>query len=442
MNRRQSVIKAEMNRLKKGLLNLLNRQKNEGDRQHLSTIMLEKAKYNTNRIHPKSHDNVLKTILDSKEFPDLPFLQNGVNAQVNADAQIDANKNDQIDVESPPISVNFTESDANAQTNQSNRHQSNQIHAESNEFPSNERTLVDGEYIKRLSDLDQCNRYTNQMNGMNNESVQLGERFQVMCILGSGGCGEVYHALDTSTGKQVIIKSTLPKANDWAATYSSQRNAKMCTAPIDNEIKILQILKQFNACEHLFLPCYVDEFTDLDQTRYLITEAFIDDSTGLPAQDLQKHLRNPQFNQFNDRLLVYLAILKAVKYLNGIGIKHKDLKPANSLVNSTYDKIQIIDFGVACYKLNPCIRGFTTPFQPPGYDQVNHPKYEDIDDLYSLIVIMKKMFVNVNSDVTSFGTNRQYHLAPTADSLSTFSQLLLRNCEGSQSCNNQIDLAL
>lgn len=373
-------VKEEIHKLKKGLLKIIRQEKDDRDKQELSKNILEQA-YNINRIHDESYSNVLAGVLKSKEFPDLPFLENGLKAQD----------------ESPDSPTLF----------------------DMNEYIQNRGP------IKNITQLDECNQTQTQMNN----SVELRERFRVMCILGAGGCGQVYHALDITTGKQVIIKSNL--SNGQCNTIST----------IHNEIQILQTLKRLNACDYLFVPCYIDEFTDSDETQYLITEAFIDGKTNLPAQDLKQHLKK-SLDQFNvyDRLKVYLTILQVAKYLNDIGIKHKDLKPANILVNSTFDKIQIIDFGVACYvNLAPCKKGFTKYYQPDGYHQ---PKFEDIDDLYSLVVILGDMF----KPKRKFSTNNTpaidfaRYLTPTFDSISTFAKLLLQDCRKSQSCNNKIDL--
>jgi serine/threonine protein kinase len=198
------------------------------------------------------------------------------------------------------------------------------------------------------------------------------------------------------------------------------------------------------------VPCFVDFFTDVDKQTYLITEAFIDENTHLPAKDLKYVLKHNTESTFplRDRLNVYLLILKTVKYFNEIGIKHKDLKPENILVNSNFDKIQIIDFGVACYKRDKsCFLGFTTRYQPAGYQQPKHTTYNQISDLYSLIVILGDLLYAKKYDITLLEIEHisllqfaQKMTQTPADltSLLTFYKLLLSNCDGSQFCNNTI----
>lgn len=430
-----------MNRIKKYLIKLL-----EKESPSISKNILHSAGYNTNRIDDKSSYNVLKGIIQSKDFPDLPFLM--VNNEPVPNEQqstsvlpIPIHTNELNTKDSTLVNSNLkVDSNLNVDNNVNNnkrlRSPSN-VSAWSRAQPNTPRNSINDEM--NMENLTSCNNYQLETS----PAVDLKEQFKVMCILGKGGCGQVYYALDTVANKHVIIKSNNNKFG-FCQNMSS---------PIDNEIAILNKLRENDErCHHTFVPCLVDFFTDVDKQTYLITEAFIDEKTNLPAKDLKYVLKHNGESTFplRDRLNVYLLILKTVEYLTEIGIKHKDLKPENILVNSNYDKIQIIDFGVACYEGDTwCFRGFTAKYQPAGYQQPKHTTYNQIGDLYSLIVIFGDLLYAKKYDITLLEiehisllqfAERLTRTRPDLTSLLMFYKLLLSNCDGSQFCNNKITI--
>lgn len=187
--------------------------------------------------------------------------------------------------------------------------------------------------------------------------------YKVEKILGVGGQGCVYLAFDTSIKKYVIIKSG--------------RDLK-------NEKRILKKL----SCKPQFFPCYIRSFIDTDYKEYIVTKPFFtSDDSKIPADDLSAFIKNKDLKDIQKKE-IFLKILKAVKALEKLGIKHKDLKPENILINNKLE-IQIIDFGVACYKSDvECSFGHTRKYQPPGYLQNPKAKFENINELYSLVIIL------------------------------------------------------
>jgi serine/threonine protein kinase len=190
--------------------------------------------------------------------------------------------------------------------------------------------------------------------------------YKVERILGAGGQGCVYLARDVRDGSLVILKSG---------------------QDLENEKRILKLLK----CNKKFFPCYLNSFTENNQ-EYIVSKPFFESSKSqAPASDLFSFLQRKNLTDKNRRD-IYLKILKAVQYLEKNDIKHKDLKPENILISEdgvgkgTYD-IQIIDFGMACFRKDLiCSYGHTSYYQPPDF--VPPSTYSNISELYSLVIIL------------------------------------------------------
>lgn len=417
-----------MDQLKKRLLKFLEKE-NAADRESISINMLKKAGISSNGNAYNTVQDILNS-QDSNSNSDESFATLTVGT-TDIPEQPRESWHDSI-TEMKESESEIKQPESASETNATNSSWPEELSKKRFDPIAPPQNTAYPTY--ELKDLPNCHKSGFQFNSYFN----LSERFEIMCILGQGGCGQVYYAFDTKTNKHVIIKSNLSKL----------RFCSINTTPISNEIKILQTLhKKDKHCKHHFIPCYIDSFTDTDNTLYLVTEAFIDTTTNLPAKDLGKHLQTTNIT-LRDRLNVYLKILKAVKYLDDIGIKHKDLKPENILVDSNFDQIQIIDFGTACYKKEKeCYGGFTPSYQPAGH---KHKKeYKDISELYSLIIILGDLLYAKHFDIIP--PNKEMSLNKlvkdfvigkrvSQSTLLTFYHFLLSHCQGSQSCNNQINL--
>lgn len=238
-------------------------------------------------------------------------------------------------------------------------------------------------------------------------------RYKIISILGCGAQGCVYFAYDTKANENVIIKS----GKDLA-----------------NEKRILKILNKYSKN----FPIYLGSFVDAGQT-YIVTKPFLDGN--LPGSDLSKFLSVKKLTPAEMKRL-YLNILSSVYQMNNLGVKHKDLKPQNILVNNDLD-IQIIDFGVACYKTDKrCIYGFSRKYQPIDYTG-NNLRYTEINDLYSVVQILGDIIrsaKDINEEVILVGDSfdeKLKYLKENNLNLHSIYELLREYCV-SQDCMNFI----
>ncbi|MEM8858195.1 MAG: serine/threonine-protein kinase [Chloroflexota bacterium] len=161
----------------------------------------------------------------------------------------------------------------------------------------------------------------------------LRERYTITDIVGQGGMGSVYKAMDRRLpGRICAVKEVQPDPN------ASSEMMEQAQAQFLQEASILAQL------DHPNLPKVSDFFSD-DSRDYLVMDY-------IPGKDL-KELLQEAFNESrvieeNVALEWAMQILDALSYLHNHKppVLHRDLKPAN--IKLTPDnRIKLVDFGLA-----------------------------------------------------------------------------------------------
>ena len=149
-----------------------------------------------------------------------------------------------------------------------------------------------------------------------------------MSLLGSGGMGEVFRALDTQLGRHVAVKFLSAHIADPSARRRFQQEAQMASAL--NHPHILT----------------VHEAGELGDRQYLVTELVDGGTLGDWARDSERTWRQV--------VTMLVGIADALAAAHDAGIMHRDVKPANILITkSGYAKLA--DFGLA--KLDALVSG-------------------------------------------------------------------------------------
>src|SRR6185436_4050521 len=156
--------------------------------------------------------------------------------------------------------------------------------------------------------------------------TQLGP-YEVMSVLGAGGMGEVYCALDTRLNRRVALK-VLPAASTLDADRLQRFEQEARAASALNHPNIVTIYDVGGA----------------DSLRYMAME-LIEGSTlrSLIAHGL---LPLPQ------ALQIAAQIARALAKAHDAGIVHRDLKPENVMVTRD-GYVKLLDFGLAKRRLPP-----------------------------------------------------------------------------------------
>ncbi len=149
--------------------------------------------------------------------------------------------------------------------------------------------------------------------------TQLGP-YRIESILGKGGMGVVYRALDTRLNRPVAVKFLFEGLADQAARHRFQREAQMASSL--NHPHILTVY----------------EAGDFEGRQYLVTE-FIDGGT------LRNWARAERRN-WREIVALLVGVADGLAAAHAAGILHRDIKPDNILIGKNgYAKL--CDFGLA-----------------------------------------------------------------------------------------------
>jgi eukaryotic-like serine/threonine-protein kinase len=192
--------------------------------------------------------------------------------------------------------------------------------------------------------------------------ILLHKRYRIVEILGQGGMGSVYRAVDENLGVDVALKENLFTTDEYARQFRL-------------EAVILANLRHPN------LPRVSDHFVVGDQGQYLVMD-FID------GEDLRQRMERMGTISEDDAIMVGAAICDALAYLHTRKppILHRDIKPGN--VKVTPDgHIFLVDFGLAkvvqgTQATTTGARAMTPGYSPP--EQYGTARTDPRTDIYSL----------------------------------------------------------
>ncbi|HEX6271201.1 MAG TPA: protein kinase [Anaerolineales bacterium] len=190
----------------------------------------------------------------------------------------------------------------------------------------------------------------------------LHKRYRIVEILGQGGMGSVYHAVDENLGVDVAVKENLFTTDEYARQFRL-------------EAVILANLRHPN------LPRVTDHFVIGDQGQYLVMDY-------IEGEDVRQRMERTGNITEDEAILVGAAICDALTYLHTRKppILHRDLKPGN--VKITPDgHIFLVDFGLAkvlhgSQATTTGARAMTPGYSPP--EQYGTARTDPRTDIYSL----------------------------------------------------------
>jgi serine/threonine-protein kinase len=145
--------------------------------------------------------------------------------------------------------------------------------------------------------------------------------YKIISLLGAGGMGEVYRAMDTKLEREVAIK-VLP-------TEFSQDRQRL--ARFEREAKLLASLNHPNIA-----VLYGQE--EVEEKRFLVLEL-------VEGETLAERLTKGPL-ALEEALEVCRQIAEGVEAAHEKGVIHRDLKPANVKITPE-GKVKILDFGLA-----------------------------------------------------------------------------------------------
>ncbi len=184
-------------------------------------------------------------------------------------------------------------------------------------------------------------------------------RFRVESILGSGGMGEVYKAIDPTLRRTVAVKTVRPD--------------------ISNPDYLGRLLREAQACASLHHPHIVTvyEAGEIDGAVYIVMEY-------LEGEDLAQVLERGTLT-FEQRIRTLMQILDALEHAHSKGVIHRDIKPGNvrRLPDGT---IKLVDFGLARMVRAETLTATGMVMGTPHYASPEQLRGEPVDrrtDIYS-----------------------------------------------------------
>jgi len=205
-------------------------------------------------------------------------------------------------------------------------------------------------------------------------------RYRIVSVLGQGGFGITYRALDSELGREVAIKEYLPAAlavrQDRITVVPRSRSAAEDFAwGRDRFIAEGRTLAALHRVPGIVL---VHDFLETNGTAYLVMEL-------LGGQTLQERVarRGPLDATSLDTLL--RPLLDGLEQVHAAGFLHRDIKPANILLDDQ-GRPTLIDFGASRAAVAGRSQAMTAVFTP-GYaavEQFTAAKQGPWTDIYGL----------------------------------------------------------
>lgn len=190
----------------------------------------------------------------------------------------------------------------------------------------------------------------------------LKDRYRMRAILGQGGMGAVYRALDENLGVEVAVKENLFTLEQYNRQFR-------------REATIMATLRHPN------LPRVFDHFEIEGQGQYLVMDY-------IEGEDLRQRMDRVGLIPEEEVIIIGAAMCDALQYLHTRQppILHRDLKPGNIKISPNGD-IYLVDFGLA--KIMEGSRATTTGARAmtPGYsspEQYGTARTDARSDIYSL----------------------------------------------------------
>ncbi|MBU0510930.1 MAG: protein kinase [Chloroflexi bacterium] len=220
--------------------------------------------------------------------------------------------------------------------------------------------------------------------------ASLHNRYRILEILGQGGMGSLYRAIDDNLGVEVAVKENLFTTDEYARQFRS-------------EAIILANLRHPN------LPRVSDHFVIDGQGQNLVMDH-------IAGEDLRERMDHLGIISEADVLIIGSAICDALTYMHTQKppVLHRDIKPGNVKI-TPQGQIYLVDFGLAKVvyagqQTNTGARAMTPGYSPP--EQYGAARTDHRSDVYSLGATMYAALVGVIPEDSLARTMEQAELTP------------------------------
>ena len=212
--------------------------------------------------------------------------------------------------------------------------------------------------------------------------------YEVMGVIGSGGFGYVFKALDPALNRHVAIKVLAPHLSDSAAARRRfLREAQAAAAVVHHNV-----IEIYGVAETQGLPFLV--------------------MTYVRGPSLQRRLDANGVMEIREVLRVGMQSANGLAAAHAQGLVHRDVKPANILLEDGVERVKLTDFGMARAADDASLTKTGVIAGTPQYMSPEQAKDDSIDarsDLFSLGSVLYSMCAGRMPfrAETSYGTLRR-----------------------------------
>jgi hypothetical protein len=204
-------------------------------------------------------------------------------------------------------------------------------------------------------------------------------KYEIKGVLGQGATGTVYRAADPFGQREVALKvmQKLPADPD---------EARKVLRFFQNEAALAGKMRHPHIVS--ILDAGIEEEPGKEPMRYLVMEL-------VDGQALTRHCQPDALLDADAVVDIVYKCCKALEFANGLGVVHRDVKPANILVCGDGD-IKVSDFGAA--QLAHSEDTQVTGVGSPAYMSPEQIKGEEIDfrsDMFSLGGVLYHLLTGV-----------------------------------------------
>lgn len=175
--------------------------------------------------------------------------------------------------------------------------------------------------------------------GQGSIAASVSRRYRILGLLGEGGMGRVYQALDRLTGTEVALKQVLlpPPVTEFASAELRGKGDGMVMA---NRSALAEEFRTLALLRHPNVVSVTDYGFDGDGQAFYIMELL---------HDVKPLLQFARGRSAAEQIELLIQLLFALAYLHRRGIVHRDLTPSNILVirGPGGPIVKVVDFGLA-----------------------------------------------------------------------------------------------
>lgn len=224
----------------------------------------------------------------------------------------------------------------------------------------------------------------------------ISNEYRIVDVIGEGGMGRVYRALQTSRNRVVALKVLTSAISDQKALQRACNEAH-----VQQGLRHPNIVEFYEQVEWNGRPCLVMEYVE--------------------GVTLAEQLKTHGAMSVPQALTIFRQIVSAVAYIHEHDIIHRDIKSANIRLTPE-GRAKLLDFGIAKNEFSPRVTqtGFvigTVEYLSP--ERINSGKADERSDIWALGILLYEMLTgSVPFAAKTFGTlyrqiNRAAFALPT-----------------------------